>query len=138
ILPNQADIFMKAGGVGAEGARISYNAIRVGEVLEVDGYDFPVTLYGLSHGQGNEQIENVGVMVTVAGKTIMHVGDMYGEQKIAEKIKVDYLILPFWYMSTRERVDYIISKFDATHIIPTHFALESSEWMQSMGGLDKV
>ena len=68
----------------------------------------------------------------------MHVGDMYGEQLIKSKIKVDYLILPFWYMSSPERVDYINSIFEAKHIIPTHFALDHSEWMQSMGGLKFV
>ena len=57
---------------------------------------------------------------------------------VEQKIKVDYLILPFWYMSTPERVEYIKSVFNAVHIIPTHFALDSSQWMQSMGGLDKV
>ncbi|MDG1995165.1 MAG: MBL fold metallo-hydrolase [Emcibacteraceae bacterium] len=138
ILPNQASIFMKAGGVGGEGERISYADVKVGEVRDLENFPFPVTLYGLSHGQGNEVIENLGIKITVGGKTIMHVGDMYGEQQILEKIKVDYLILPFWYMSTPERVENIKSVFDAAHIIPSHFALDASEWMQSMGGLDKV
>lgn len=138
IVPAQAKIFMKAGGVGQEKDRINFADIKVGEMHELDGYEFPVTLYGLSHGAGNEDITNIGIKIEIAGKTIMHVGDMYGEQNINEKIKVDYLMLPFWYMSTSDRVQFIKSIFEATHIIPMHFALDHSEWMQSMGGLEFV
>lgn len=138
IVPSQASIFMRAGGVGVENDRIHYVDIKPGEVRELQGHYFPVTLYGLSHGVGNEDINNIGIKITVAGKTIMHVGDMYGEQLIKNKIEVDYLLLPFWYMSTPERVAYIDRIFDAKNIIPTHFALDQSEWMQSMGGLEYV
>lgn len=44
---------------------------------------FPIKLYGISHGEGRP--DNLGIAVTVAGKTIMHVGDMYGEQKNKRK-----------------------------------------------------
>ena len=137
IITEQSKQLMIAGGTvkNAETRIKSFN-IPIGESLEIENMPFPIKLYGISHGEGRP--DNLGIAVTVAGKTIMHVGDMYGEQKINEKIKVDYLILPFWYMSTSERVQYINSIFNATHIIPMHFALDHSEWMQSMGGLEFV
>ncbi|MDG1726162.1 MAG: MBL fold metallo-hydrolase [Emcibacteraceae bacterium] len=137
IITEQSKQLMIAGGTvkNAETRIKSFN-IPIGESLEIENMPFPIKLYGISHGEGRP--DNLGIAVTVAGKTIMHLGDMYGEQKINEKIKVDYLILPFWYMSTSERVQYINSIFNATHIIPMHFALDHSEWMQSMGGLEFV
>jgi L-ascorbate metabolism protein UlaG (beta-lactamase superfamily) len=138
ILPAQADILMKAAGVGDENARIDFVSIIKGEKRVLKKYPFPVTLYGLNHGTGNEHIESLGIKFTLAGKTFMHVGDMYGEQLITEKIEVDYLMLPFWYLTRPERVEYITTIIEAEHIIPMHFSLDSSQWMQSMGGLDKV
>ncbi|MCC3859587.1 MBL fold metallo-hydrolase [Pseudemcibacter aquimaris] len=141
ILPAQAAIFMRAAGIGNENERIHYADLKPGEVRALDGYDMPVTLYGLSHGAGNEDITNIGIKIEVNGKTIMHVGDMYGPQAgfgPQNKITVDYLMIPFWYLYRPERVEYIQSIFNVQNIIPMHFALDSSEWMQSMGGLKSV
>jgi L-ascorbate metabolism protein UlaG (beta-lactamase superfamily) len=94
IITEQSKQLMIAGGTvkNAETRIKSFN-IPIGESLEIENMPFPIKLYGISHGEGCP--DNLGIAVTVAGKTIMHVGDMYGEQKINEKIKVDYLILPF-------------------------------------------
>jgi len=94
IITEQSKQLMIAGGTvkNAETRIKSFN-IPIGESLEIENMPFPIKLNGISHGEGRP--DNLGIAVTVAGKTIMHVGDMYGEQKINEKIKVDYLILPF-------------------------------------------
>ncbi len=136
ILPEQARLFMVAAGVDTAQDRIIFSSLKPGESKGIDALPFPVTLYGLSHGEGSV-VDNIGIKVTVGSKTIMQVGDMYGVQVglgEPEKIKVDYLILPFWYFSRPERVEYINGIFDAKNIIPMHFSLDTSEWMMAQGG----
>ena len=140
ILPEQARLLMLAAGIDPSEDRILYSSLKPGETQELNDQPFPVTLYGLSHGEGSE-VDNIGIKVTVGTKTIMQVGDMYGIQKglgEQEKISVDYLILPFWYFNLPQRVEYINSIFEAEHIIPAHFSLDTSEWMLAQGGIDTV
>lgn len=140
ILPEQARLLMAAAGDDTGEERIIYSSLKPGESKALNTLPFPVTLYGLSHGEGSV-VDNIGIKVTVAGKTIMQVGDMYGAQAglgEQEKIKVDYLILPFWYFSRPERVEYINSIFDAKNIIPMHFSLDTSDWMLAQGGQTAV
>ena len=140
ILPEQARLLMLAAGVASSDGRIIYSSLKPGEIQKLNDQPFPVTLFGLSHGEGS-QVDNIGIQVTVGGKTIMQVGDMYGIQNglgEQKKISVDYLILPFWYFNEPERVDYINSVFDVEYIIPAHFSLNTSEWMLAQGGIDAV
>ena len=81
--------------------------------------------------------------ITVGDKVFMLVGDMatIREDLIKagiDKVEIDYLLMPFWYLQRAGGIEMIKSTFNAKHIIPMHFALENSEWMIGMGGLKSV
>ncbi|MCC3859586.1 MBL fold metallo-hydrolase [Pseudemcibacter aquimaris] len=102
----------------------SFN-IPIGENEKLDGLAFPVTLYGISHGEGRP-IENIGMAVIVSGKTIMHVGDIFAKEEDLIRAEVgeaniDYLLMPYWHMLDPETVSDINRVFKPKHIIPMHF-----------------
>lgn len=99
--------------------------IPIGDNLIPEGMPFPITLYGISHGEGRP-IENIGIAVTIAGKIIMHVGDMSATEEDliragVDEANVDYLLLPFWYMMSKESANEINRIFKPKNIIPMHF-----------------
>lgn len=142
IIPEQARTLMLAAGMGPEEENlISPNLIQ-GEQQTIDGLAFPVNFFGITHGEGTG-VDNMAISMEIADKTIMHVGDMYASRdEIIEagldNIEIDYLMLPFWYLYRTERATMIKETMNVKHIIPTHFSLDSSEWIQSMGGLKHV
>ncbi|MBT7581988.1 MAG: MBL fold metallo-hydrolase, partial [Kordiimonadaceae bacterium] len=142
LMPKQARTLMVAAGMAPNEKSVISPNLAQGEKQVIDGLSFPVTLYAITHGEGTG-VDNMAIAINVGGKTIMHVGDMYASrEEIIEagldKIEIDYLMLPFWYLYRSERASMIKETLNAKHIIPMHFALESSEWMQSMGGLEQV
>lgn len=129
IIPEQARIVMTAAGMQSqEQGRVKSYRVPIGENQKLSDMPFPTTLYGISHGEGRP-IENIGLAVTVAGKTIMHVGDMFAKTDDLVRagisdIEVDYLLLPFWFTMSEEGMSQINGVFNAKHIIPMHFPPE--------------
>lgn len=127
IITDQAKHIITAGGsVKNADVRIKSFKLPIGENLELENMPFPIKLYGISHGEGRP-IENIGMAITVAGKTIMHVGDMSAKKEDLLKAEVgkaniDYLLLPFWYANSQETMSEINDVFKPKSIIPMHFA----------------
>lgn len=126
IITEQSKQLMIAGGTvkNAETRIKSFN-IPIGENLELGNMPFPIKLYGISHGE--ERPDNLGIAVTVAEKTIMHVGDMSAKKEDlikaeVEKANIDYLLLPFWNAMSKETMTTINDVFKAKNVIPMHFA----------------
>lgn len=126
IITEQSKQVMIAGGsVKNAETRIKSYEIPIGENLELENMPFPIKLYGISHGVGRP--DNIGIAVTVAGKTIMHVGDMSAEKEDlikaeVEKANIDFLLLPFWNAMSKKSMATINEVFKAKAVIPMHFA----------------
>lgn len=134
--------FEEAGVTQEEAKRVLIETLEIGAQKELNNVPFPTTLYGISHGEGRP-IENIGIAVEVAGKIIMHVGDMNAKLEDLQmagidKVEVDYLLMPFWYFNDKDQIDLLAEAFNAKHIVPMHFTLATSDWMMGLGGLDKV
>ena len=123
--------------------RIYSDVPKVGEQKILKNMPFPTTLYGISHGEGRD-IENIGIRVEVAGKSIMHVGDMDArlEDLMAagiDKLKVDWLLLPYWLLLDPESINIVTTAFDAETIIPMHFDKgDLTDWLKKQGGIEKI
>tara|TARA_R110002096_G_scaffold416576_3_gene619619 strand:- start:59308 stop:60090 length:783 start_codon:yes stop_codon:yes gene_type:complete len=143
VIPEQARTVLASSGIQPnDQAQVNSFKLPIGEQVIPKDMPFPVTLFGISHGEG-KPIENIAITVTVAGKTIMHVGDMDAKEKDlrkagVDKVAVDYLLMPFWYMLSKESAAEINKIFDTKNIIPMHFTPDNTNWMQSMGGLEAV
>lgn len=126
-----------------EEKRIYSDVPKIGEKKILQGMAFPATLYGISHGAGRS-IDNIGIRVEVAGKSIMHVGDMdakLDDLKAAgiDKLKVDWLLLPYWLLLDRASLELVKAAFDAQHIVPMHYDKgDLSDWLKKQGGIDTI
>ncbi len=126
VIPEQARIVVTAAGMQSqEQDRVKSYRVLIGANQELSDMPFPMTLYGISHGEGRP-IENIGIAVTVAGKTIMHVGDMAAKEEDLIKagineIEIDYLLLPFWFAMSEQGMAMINRVFKVENIIPMHF-----------------
>lgn len=126
-----------------EEERIYSDVPKIGESKILEGLAFPTTLYGISHGVGRA-IENIGIRVEIAGQSIMHVGDMdakLDDLKAAgiDKLKVDWLLLPYWLLLDKETLKLMDAAFDARHIVPMHYDKgDLTKWLKKQGGIDKI
>jgi L-ascorbate metabolism protein UlaG (beta-lactamase superfamily) len=126
LVTEQAMSVIEAAGIQDDDNRqIRSFYIPIGENNRVENLPFPVTLYGISHGE-EWPLENIGIAVTVAGKTIMHVGDMSAKEEDLQKAEVttvepDYLLMPYWYLMSPESAAEINRIFKPKKIIPIHF-----------------
>ena len=140
IMPEQAKEKVIDAGVSADETQsVLGNTLKIGTQHQLLDMPFPTTLYGISHGEGRS-IENIGIMVEVAGQTIMHVGDMDAKAEDLKKagidgLKVDWLLMPSWYLDNKNNANFIASAFDARNIIPMHFVLDDNDWIKSQGGM---
>lgn len=126
-----------------EEQRIYSDVPKIGESRILEDMPFPTTLYGISHGAGRA-IANIGIRVVVAGKSIMHVGDMdakLDDLKAAgiDRLKVDWLLLPYWLLLDSESKALLQSAFDAKHIIPMHYNKgDLTDWVKKQGGIEAI
>ena len=126
-----------------EEKRIYSDVPKIGESKILEDLAFPTTLYGISHGDGRT-IDNIGIRVEVAGHSIMHVGDMdakLDDLKAAgiDKLKVDWLLLPYWLLLDEETLKLIESAFDARHIVPMHYDKgDLTNWLKKQGGIEAI
>ena len=121
-----------------------YSAVpKIGENKILKGLAFPTTLYGISHGDGRT-IDNIGIRVEVAGQSIMHVGGMdakLDDLKAAgiDKLKVDWLLLPYWLLLDKESLKLIEAAFEARHIVPMHYDKgDLTNWLKKQGGIEGI
>ncbi len=80
----------------------------------------------VSHGEGRfASIENLGHIVTIGGKRILHIGDSDAGDEELERLrwsgkKLDIAIVPYWYLTNERRQDLVRKHINADHIIATH------------------
>jgi L-ascorbate metabolism protein UlaG (beta-lactamase superfamily) len=85
-----------------------------------------VELLGLGHGTGRHRaIQNLGHLVTLAGKKLLHVGDADTSAEIFEafdldELGIDVAFLPSWFLMSDEGADIVRNHIKPKHIVAVH------------------
>ena len=94
------------------------------EVLERDGLG--VELLHLSHGTGRHaKVQNLGHLITIAGRRLLHVGDAAVEEanfapyRLAER-DLDLAFVPFWYFLSPEGQQLVRRHFAGARLVACH------------------
>jgi L-ascorbate metabolism protein UlaG (beta-lactamase superfamily) len=92
--------------------------------VNIAGIDFE--LLGLGHGSGSfREIQNLGHLIKLGGKKLLHVGDAELETEIFEKFNldeegIDIAILPFWFLVGKDGQTIVKEHIKPKHIIAVH------------------
>ena len=120
LLPTEASEELSAAGGGRFGERIRAVIPERGhpQTIEING--FTVTVFNLDH---RSEVENIGIMVALGGKTYFHLGDFSSaefEENAISGIAVDYLLTPYWYLRNEQNYKILIKHIRADYLIPMH------------------
>ncbi len=92
--------------------------------MKVAGIEFE--MLGLGHGSGrNSEIQNLGHIVKLGGRKLLHVGDVEFEPGIFEKFNldeegIDIAILPFWLLTEKDGQTIVKEHIKPKHLIGVH------------------
>lgn len=121
VLPEEAyqDFLATDGGTEFESQLIASTPERgKPETFEVNG--IAITIYNLDH---RTEVENIGVLVELGGKTFFHMGDYSSaefEENGIKDMEVDYLLLPYWYLRRAENFQLIQDNMKPKYLVPIH------------------
>ena len=85
-----------------------------------------VELLGVGHGSGSfREIQNLGHIIKLGGKKLLHVGDAELETEIFAKLNldeegIDIAILPFWLLTGKDGPALVREHIKPKHIIAVH------------------
>ncbi|MCI0391279.1 MAG: MBL fold metallo-hydrolase [Acidobacteria bacterium] len=88
-----------------------------------------VQLLNIHHGRGRP-IENLGFIVEIAGKRVLHIGDSEAEAAVFQKYEVvkdriDVAFLPFWYFLNDDSKRAVREQIQPRHIVVMHIELDT-------------
>ena len=92
--------------------------------VKIAGLEFE--MLGLGHGSGrNREIQNLGHIVKLGGKKLLHVGDVEPDADIFAKFKlaeagIDVAILPFWFLTGKDGQAIVKEHIKPKHLIAVH------------------
>lgn len=135
VSPEQivAEIAKTPAGFDAVKSRIKEVTPAWDQKTEIDVGGIKVTVLGLRHvNLRHRQVQNLGYIVQIAGRKILHVGDAELSAEnfssfLLDRENIDVAILPVWFLDTIggcEQVKKLIGakQLIATHIPPDHAA----------------
>jgi L-ascorbate metabolism protein UlaG (beta-lactamase superfamily) len=94
--------------------------------MKVSGVDFEIL--GLGHGTGRHRtIQNLGHIIKLGGKKLLHVGDADTSVEIFEKFNldeegIDVAFLPFWFLTSANGSALVREHIKPKHIIAVHLS----------------
>jgi L-ascorbate metabolism protein UlaG (beta-lactamase superfamily) len=83
-------------------------------------------IQAVTHGTGRfASIENLGHIVTIGDKRILHIGDSDAGDEDLERLRwsgepVDIAFVPYWYLINERRLELVKKHIRADHIIAAH------------------
>jgi len=108
----------------------------------VDGIN--VEAFNLHHGR-NRPVENLGFLVEVGGRRILHMGDTESTTSDLEplslsKQEIDLAFVPFWYLVEGSWRETILLAVAPRRIVVMHLPAPDAgdSYIESLGGWDKV
>jgi L-ascorbate metabolism protein UlaG (beta-lactamase superfamily) len=108
---------------------------ELAEVLEMDSTS--VTAFPLSHGKGKyAKLQNFAHLVELGGLRILHLGDAAMEPENfsragVEKLRVDVVLIPYWYFQPGPGGDIVRRFLQAPHQIAVHIPPREMEQVQA-------
>jgi L-ascorbate metabolism protein UlaG (beta-lactamase superfamily) len=95
-----------------------------------------VQLLNIHHGRGRP-IENLGFIVEIAGKRVLHIGDSDAEAAVFQKYEVvkdriDVAFLPFWYFLNEDHKRAVREQIQPRHIVVMH--IEQDNFLNRIRG----
>lgn len=99
------------------------------QTLEIDG--IRIEALNLHHGRRTPPVENLGFVVTLAGKRFLHFGDTEAKLEDFEPYldllaEVDLAILPFWFLSSEWRAEMVRERIRPQAIVVGHLPSPSA------------
>ncbi len=104
--------------------RIVTTLPKEGERFHTGHRSLYVQLLNIHHGR-KRPIENLGVLIEIAGKRILHIGDSEAEAAVFQKYdmtrdRVDIAFLPYWYFFEEDKKDAVRKYIQPRHIVLMH------------------
>jgi L-ascorbate metabolism protein UlaG (beta-lactamase superfamily) len=93
-----------------------------------------VELLGIGHGSGrHETVQNLGHIVTLGGKTLLHIGDASTEDASIfdafdlDEAEIDVAFLPVWFLTSDEGAAIVRQHIKPKHIVAVHMPAEEPQ-----------
>jgi L-ascorbate metabolism protein UlaG (beta-lactamase superfamily) len=103
---------------------------KEGERFHTGHRSLYVQLLNIHHGR-TRPVENLGFIVELAGKRVLHIGDSEAEPAVFQKYEVvrdriDVAFLPFWYFLNDDFKRAVREQIGPRHIVVMHIELDSA------------
>lgn len=122
--PQAADKLRATGKFDAVKARVIAALPQEGERLHTGHRGVGVQLLNIHHGR-TRPVENLGFLIELAGKRILHIGDSEAEPAVFQKYeisqaRIDVAFLPTWYFENDEFKRAVREQMQPRHIVVMH------------------
>ncbi len=120
-------------GYGSIKPRITPIAYQLKQRHPVKLAGIDVVFLGVGHGSGRHAtIQNLGHVVSIGGKKILHVGDAEIAPEIfdafdLEKQGIDIAILPYWFLTHQSGQDLVEQHIRPKHVIAVHVGPDEAD-----------
>ena len=120
-------------GLAGFAGRIRTMSADGGERIEVDASGVRVEILRLSHGSGRfAETWNLGFIVHLGGKRILHIGDAALMTRTFEPLArhakgVDVALIPYWLLQTRKGAEFIRDTLAPKHVVAIHVPPSEAE-----------
>ena len=100
---------------------------------EIDQEGVKIKFLGLRHsGERFKDIQNLGHLITIGGKKLLHIGDadMTAENFSAFNLaqeKIDVAFIPYWFLISEQGRTLVREQFNPKHIIAVHIPPAEAE-----------
>ncbi|MGH7599258.1 MAG: MBL fold metallo-hydrolase [bacterium] len=124
-----ADKLRAIGQFDAVKTRVVATLPKEGERFHSEHRGLRVQLLNIHHGRGRP-IENLGFILEIAGKRVLHIGDSDAEAAVFQKYEVtkdsiDVAFLPFWYFLNDDFKQAVREQIRPRHIVVMHIELDT-------------
>ncbi len=122
--PQAADKLKATGKFDAIKSRVVAALPKEGERFHSGHRGLHVQLLNIHHGRARP-VENLGFIVEIAGKRILHIGDSEAEAAVFQKYEVvkdriEVAFLPFWYFFNEDFKRAVREQIQPRHIVVMH------------------
>ncbi|HMY72934.1 MAG TPA: MBL fold metallo-hydrolase, partial [Blastocatellia bacterium] len=122
--PQAADKLRATGKFDAVKTRVVAALPKEGERIHTEHRGIGVQLLNIHHGR-TRPIENLGFIIELAGKRILHIGDSEAEPAVFQKYEVlkdhiDVAFLPYWYFLDDNFKRAVREQIQPRHIVVMH------------------
>jgi L-ascorbate metabolism protein UlaG (beta-lactamase superfamily) len=127
--PQAADKLKAIGQFDSIKTRVVAALPKEGERFHSGHRGLHAQLLNIHHGRARP-IENLGFIVEIAGKRILHIGDSEAEATVFQKYEVakdriDIAFLPFWYFLNDDFKRAVREQIQPRHIVVMHIESDS-------------